>query len=275
MSTRTVPILELTEPGGAERRLVRVETIPPQTHFAPYFDWETVPTYTACGTKLGQLLRACMSAAARAIGDENGHGFLPSRVLELVMTEDVVRNEIQSQKKGLTPQTIIDVMFRGNEATRTRPGGAKATTYVLIFAILALVGKLDVVDDFVGNKNGPSDQDLPLTMKRLDTGEVELWRREEQRQMRCFDDWSDVQLESFHGFQWRLLVPIFALNNDRTIKHYKLDRFDVLPWWKTGTEDEGGEGIVTKVRVHPLCHDYHELLKSVYFSPFTELLFSI
>ena len=72
----------------------------------------------------------------------------------------------------------------------------------------------------------------------------------------------------FDGFQWRLLVPTFALNEDKTIQHRDLEEKEILPWCEEKLQSHseamsGGYGSVKKVKIHPLCHEFHEHLKAV------------
>ncbi|KAH7380990.1 kinase-like domain-containing protein [Cadophora sp. MPI-SDFR-AT-0126] len=254
-----IPALELTRPNEAIRIPIRAPTFSAQAVITTDYDWKSLPKYGDCGSSFAKLLRRCMSDAAKET--ETSHkGFLPPPILEQIISEDIVRNEIL--KKGLDPHPIISVMFHGSGPNLENRVGRQ--TYFVIFALLALVGRLSAVDEFIGNRNGPSDQDLPLIQQKLEAGGYELLRQHEKTQMQCFRDWEDHELENFHDFQWRLLVPIFVPNEDRTIRHYQFHPCGILPWCPISKEPiEGGYGSVTKVWIHPLCHKYHELLRSI------------
>ncbi|TVY23266.1 Proline-rich receptor-like protein kinase [Lachnellula hyalina] len=234
---------------------------------APYFDWDKLPRYQKFES-LGRMLRKCMTEEA---GTNNNKGFLPPAILEHILSREVIEHELKSQEYRYTAETV-DVMFQTEEEalddSADFPGGTK--TYFIVFATLALLDKVCDIYQFMEMKDTSlGDQDLPnLKLHQDEDGKRELRRGEELQQMRCFDGFVDHELESFDDYQWRLRVPTFALGPKETIRHYDLHDKDILPWYEEHSVSQnevmsGGYGSVKKVKIHPLCHDYHETLKAI------------
>ncbi|CZR63862.1 uncharacterized protein PAC_13759 [Phialocephala subalpina] len=265
-----VPQLELTRPDEVISVPIRVRSFPlrasktfPNT---PHFDLDSLPKYEKF-KKLGNWLRQCMSEQAGTSKDNNNIGtFLPPAILDRLFSKEVIERELEKEDCGLDTANIVKIMFRADEEELEE----EAKTYFTIFAILALLERVCDVSKFVeGGDKSICDQDLPLELQPgEDPGSKELRRKDESQQSRCFHRWRDHELEYFDNYQWRLRVPTFGLNPDKTLRHYKLHDRDILPWCEEHSVSQqevmsGGYGSVKKVKIHPLCHEYHETLKAI------------
>jgi hypothetical protein len=239
---------------------------------APYFDWDKLPRYQDFKS-LGNLLRKCMSEEAGTASDNNYKGgFLPPAILDRILSREAVEYELKRKKNSHDTARTLDIMFRAAEEevdeSTEFPGEKK--TYFTVFAILALMDKACDISRFLEDEDrGLCDQDLPnLKLHQDEDGSCELRRAEESQQVPCFDGWGQYELEYFDTYQWRLRVPTFALDPDKKIRHYELHDKDILPWCEEHSMSDlevmsGGYGSVKKVKIHPLCHDYHDTLKAV------------
>lgn len=254
-----IPQLELTRPNEVISIPIRVRTFPN----TPYFDWDTLPKYEKFRS-LGNWLRQCMSEQASTSKDNNNGSFLPPEILVRLLSKKVIERELEREECSL--DSTIKTMFRVDEEELEED----TKTYFIIFAILALLGRVSDIAKFLeGGDKSLCDQDLPLQLEPgEEPGSRELRRRGELHQLCCFHRWRDHELEYFENYQWRLRVPTFGLNPDKTIRHYDLHDRDILPWCEEHSASayevmSGGFGSVKKVKIHPLCHEYHETLKAI------------
>lgn len=238
----------------------------------PYFDFEKLPRYQDFQS-LPRFLRKCMSEQLRIVGGKEGGGFLPLALLKVLLPREVIEQELKRENFDLDPATTAKIIL-GIEAENNQ-GVAEAEddpkTYLVVFAILALLDHLSEIARFFyfkGGGRGVCDQDLPLEIHSGDDGSCELKHKSNSHRIRCFEMWTDRDHELFYQFQWRLLVPTFALNAGGTMQHQELADETIFPWFGEQSPSysevmEGGFGVVKRVKIHPFCYEFHELLQVV------------
>jgi hypothetical protein len=241
---------------------------------ACYFDWESAPKY-AKFPGLRRLLNKCISDQAEKdeYGKPRAGGFLPPALLDHYLSREVVQKELEKEKCKFNIAKTLEIMFSAEEEEEVKEG---ARTYKIVFAVLALMERVCDVASFVNeDDNGICDEDLPLQLYRGEDGSRELRRRGESLQRSCLEGWKDAEYESFDNYQWQLLVPTFALNDNNTIKHQIFPERVIFPWCEERAQKHaatsGGYAHVKKVRIHPLCHEFHKTLEAV--SPSTLLVY--
>lgn len=189
--------------------------------------------------------------------------FWPPSVWRALVTLDAVTNELLKQNAGLDRETIdrkARHIFNGDSQTR-----------VLIFTILVLINHTGRLDHITSCKNALLDHDLPLDLDYMDDGDQSFFRRGTDQALQCcFAKFGYVPLNAFDDFQRQLTVPVFGLGKNNSLDHQTLDERDVLPWCEVKDVPpiaamSGGFGTVMRVRIHPRCHGFHEVLKEVRF----------
>jgi hypothetical protein len=178
----------------------------------------------------------------------------------------------------LTRERIKKELQGYQESDRTFFGGkavdALADTILSrhhrIFAILTLMDRgshiVNVIED------GVEDKDLPLRTSR----DWDLYRATgkatKKKMTKCsfHIPWGINDRESFCRYQ-RFLTPAYLCfeADNRTLKHLDFDVDTVLPFTHKEQGQQGGFGSITKLKIHPKCHGFHGLLRSVSLTAFS------
>jgi serine/threonine protein kinase len=226
----------------------------------------------------------------RAMQEKDGNiDFMPTKLLAQILTRDEV--EASFEANGISDFSLVDKICLPDTVVATLPGScplensAQNTprppeeTYIFVFAILLLLGRVDQLPKVVrhlrgvaGNiEDGFCDADLPLIFSKP----------KEQvlgpRRLRCLEgkEWSVPLRDGFKQSQRKFMVPFFAFG-----KHQDLKDDAVLPWLtlnqptieaastsssaSSGSSIAwGGFAVVSKVRLHPLSHDFATKLDHV------------
>lgn len=192
--------------------------------------------------------------------------FLPIDSLDRIVTECRVREEIAKFSKGPNDGLDLDVQDILGASTSSR----QKTSRKKIFAMLALVDKLEAISDFV--TEGIYDIHLPFEKGRAQSpsgariGRPELSRRSgtdvsTRIPIKAFQSWSGAEVTNFERTQWNVHIPIFFLNTPKEpkVRHYPLQESVVLPFIE---DDEikqnskmGGFADVWRVKFHPSHHN--------------------
>lgn len=114
------------------------------------------------------------------------------------------------------------------------------------------------------------DYSLPLILVQHGNAK-HMVRRDGISASCCFTRWKFHALESVVNYQHRLAIPMFRLSEpNNTIVHQSFDNHTILPWCECEERGvsvvnamSGGYGSVMRVKIHPLCHRFHDVLKSV------------
>jgi hypothetical protein len=213
------------------------------------------------GKSAAQLLREHQTQ------DINGLGFWSFPLLRHILSRDRVRNELRKYS-NIDVETYLDHIRPGVDPLLE----SDTSTYLKIFAILLLFDKGQEIVNFV--RDGVSDQSLPL-IRRPDTENylVELCRMDAPgHSLECLQKLDTFYRESFETFQWKLLVPYFDLDENSNARHYSLKERTILPWCKRAknpvsstqqSKNDGGYAMVSCVKLDPLSHGFHGVLKEV------------
>lgn len=219
-------------------------------------------TLTECSESLGDELRDAYCDTESKQRSE----FLPIDALDKIVTEDRVREEIG--KFSEIPSDGLDRHVQHVLGASTVPG--QTTSRKKIFAILALIDKLEAIWDFVSE--GIYDVHLPFEKEKAQSpdgsrkGRLELSRKSDTSgstrvPIRAFHGWSGAEVTSFERTQWDVHVPIFFLNTkkDPRVRHYPLQESIVLPFVEDDEVKQGGKmggfADVWRVKFHPSHHN--------------------
>lgn len=205
-------------------------------------------------TDLGKLLRMC---AIRHM-DRRIQCFWPNELLNRILTRGRVVEELQEYQKA-DPR-----LFEGKAL------GALADNILLyhrkVFAILTLLAQGSCIENVI--EAGLKDKHLPLYAR--EATEYKLYRKSRRDSkshlVKCLlgQGWQTHQRERFLEIQYALNPQVMELNTDgRTPKHKDFELQDVLPFMHQKRRHQGGYGSVTEVRIHPDCHRFDNVLKSV------------
>lgn len=217
----------------------------------------------------GELLERTLREHARR--DKDGRKFWPYALLARLMTTEQLRSILLAQftrgdvdaileqlgplydSAGDAPSLHDPLQTREAEAADRRDG------YLRVFAILALLGRLDGLPEFL--KARLNDADLPnlCVDERLSRYKLRLrrrrWRRSNSVSM-VFSGWRTVELEMFVQHKESMSPPLFQSTELGSRPYTILSDESTLPW---RTADErgtsyGGFGAVHKVTLDPLSY---------------------
>jgi hypothetical protein len=105
-------------------------------------------------------------------------------------------------------------------------------------------------------RDGISDKDLPLSIKKNELGYFTL-ERISQVPIKTFERWDDDEKEDFDRIQWWMMAPVF-----RSKEHHELDESAILPFIpfegneETEEKKEGGYSEVYARLIHPSHHNF-------------------
>lgn len=236
------------------------------------FDYRKPPDYKSF-TSMGRFLKRCMMDQA-GTGSSGNRGFLPPALLTSILHREVIEHELNEKCPSLDATKMTKIILGGladddDDDDDVSKSEHDKKSYLFVLAMLALLEKVSEIGRFVEDNNGGiCDGDLPLQLYNGNDGSSELRHRSNSQPIPCLQLWADIDHENFDLYQWRLLVPTFALNEDKTIQRRDLEEKEILPWCEETLQSHsetmsGGYGSVKKVKIHPLCHEFHEHLKAV------------
>ena len=141
--------------------------------------------------------------------------------------------------------------------------------YRTTFAILCIIDKSYCILDFINE--GVKDADLPLIpcLGSDPTNYVFARKESPSKQLHCLKRWKGRHdRESFGRMQHRFLPAFLDLEIDpasgrRNIRHEPFKSTIVLPIQGREDMNQGGYGVVSRVRIHPHCHNFRNILRPV------------
>jgi hypothetical protein len=170
---------------------------------------------------------------------------------------------IQRLHEIMTPERILAQL----ESKNIPRDNARLITakYMRMYAIL-------ILNEMDGNitalmQEGIDDSCLPLVKADLAKHKNAFqMARSDRKQMplACFKSWKIAERESFLTCQYRFIPAVLEFKaGTKTIQHLDFKDAVVLPFSKSRPIREGGYGSVTETEVHPDCHGFQDVLKSV------------
>lgn len=219
-------------------------------------------TLTECPERLGDELREAYCDTESKQRSE----FLPIDALDRIVTEGRVKEEIEKFSK--IPSAELDQHVQYVLGASTIPG--QTTSRKKIFAILALIDKLEAIWDFVAE--GIYDVHLPFEKEKAQSpdgsrkGRLDLSRKSgtdgsTRILIRAFRRWTGSEVTNFERTQWNVHIPIFFLNTKKEpkVRHYPLQESVVLPFIEDDEVKQGGKmggfADVWRVKLHPSHHN--------------------
>ncbi|KAF5621995.1 serine threonine kinase [Fusarium sp. NRRL 52700] len=197
---------------------------------------------------LGDLIRRNMFEPE----GQDLQSFLPLDRLEEILTwERIIR--ALDHEGDLTPErqnVIAQEVINPSPSRQRQPESRKK-----ILAILSLIGKVPWIEHFI--EATITDDDLPLTIKpgssqhggheipwAVGSGDTEraYWS------ISLFDNWEYHDVEAFTAQQWKVLVPVFALEKQPV--HFAFAKEAILPFISRKVAGIGAYNAVYKVEVH-------------------------
>jgi hypothetical protein len=177
-------------------------------------------------------------------------GFIPVDKLHEIVTKDQVRQELRLACPA-APISVID-----------ENASIICQNFSRIFAILALVGKVEAIESFI--KEGVNDRTLPF-VKVLDVDSVETLRPKTSphASIPCFQKWPQSLVNKFEDYQWKILPAHFLADcstPSQGLRFWSFDDKAVLPFLEDdySTKVAGGFGEVWKVQMHRAHHKFVE-----------------
>jgi hypothetical protein len=215
-------------------------------------DPSTAAPFDIGSDNLGHELRE----ALRPLEDQE-QLFLPLDELDRIVTRDRVRRELQ--RLNLIRPDQLD--WYADQIWETKSiSSSTRTTRRRIFAILALLDKVEAISDFI--QHDLYDIDLPLTLDKGPLRGLSYKRKKGSlRPITFCQTWRPCDRDCFHMYQWQLLAPYFELStkDKPQVSEYQLDKNIILPFIeteeKTASSRRGGFGDVWRVKIHQAHHN--------------------
>ncbi|KAL1795665.1 hypothetical protein ACET3X_005889 [Alternaria dauci] len=219
-----------------------------------------------------QELQTRILDALQRTWNTQGHDqeFLPKGALcRLVNTDTVVQVLKKDLSHSHTTESIRQLAGRVcSESHVIHRGKEKIKTFRKIFALLVIAEYTSSISLFL--EEDVSDLDLPLMLMKSN-GKSGLCRRDPSGKpsntlLQCFQHpkWSPIKLRNFQEYQWKLLAPFFAQDDDGDVKHYALHDHHIIPFVPPDDAEEedvdrtGGFGKVFMVRIHGDHHNFRD-----------------
>ncbi|KAI1741256.1 kinase-like domain-containing protein [Xylaria scruposa] len=182
--------------------------------------------------------------------------FYPQALLQHILTRQVLSREIESLGRLDAAEKDLVERVLGS-------GGPSSDTYIKVFAILKVIDQLERLPAFI--REGISDQQLPLYCDRNQQDDNLFYGK--SRKPLPGDLLSDYGRSSFDREQYGMIVPFF----DDQSQPYDLVWAHVLPLYEVARTDasatpsqlQGGFGVVSKISIHPLCHNFCSALDAL------------
>lgn len=180
------------------------------------------------------------------------------------------RNRVLKQLK--TYQALTNTDHYADLICVAKYGAGTTPPYTKIFAILALIGKGEMIGDFVDAKL--SDKTLPFYQYDYPRAKSQqyLFLKGADTPIGVLGKWAPHERWAFETTQWMFLVPFLELGPGNMVQEYELSNRDSLPWCKSTSSDSessepsiatGAYGKVYCVDIHRDSHGFQEVLQTV------------
>lgn len=222
----------------------------------------------------GELLERSLREHARR--DKDGRKFWPYALLARLMTGEQLRSillvefarhNVDAILEGLGPlyDSAGDApSLQDPLQTREAEAADRHDGYLRVFAILALLGRLDSLPRFLGAKLNDADLLNLRVDERLNRYKLRLGSgsRGSNGVSTVFRNWRTVELEMFVQHKESVSPPFFQSTKSGSPPYTILSDESTLPWKHAADERRtsyGGFGVVHKVTLDPLsyCFEGH------------------
>jgi hypothetical protein len=184
--------------------------------------------------------------------NEDGCYFIPVNKLDELITLESIHKELEDRDIGLQCDRLQLARQICESASVTQN-----TTRRKIFAILALMEKVDAIRDFI--RQGVCDSALPFIFSTDDF----LISKRTKEPIMLFQNrskWKSSEKDMFEKYQWEMMTPCFNLSpkGKTSFGRMLIEDRAVLPFIEVhDIEIEGGFSTVRKVKVHPAHYNAH------------------
>ncbi|KAI0438306.1 kinase-like domain-containing protein [Xylaria telfairii] len=184
--------------------------------------------------------------------------FLPLGELERICQESVVRRELKRAFRNSSTKLVES--YTKYVCDDSRNPKQRENTSVKLFAILVLMGKLDMIGDLI--EAGIKDRHLPLRKSKTKYPSDFMLVKNEitvngvLEQITCCENWGSNDKNEFYSRQWGLLSPYFDKAEDGSVVLYDLDEQVIMPWTTIGEQAVGGFSDVMHVTIHKDHHAF-------------------
>jgi hypothetical protein len=192
--------------------------------------------------------------------DHSIKDFWPPSILNAIVTRKRILEElvdIQEEHREMKEENIATLADEIHAEFRT------------IFAILCMCDKGYHITDFV--EGSVKDIDLPL-VPRIGTTSTD-WdlarKNEPDKSLGCVRRLKTRHTREFFACLQHRFVPAYLSievdpeSGQRNIRHERFEPTLILPFEERVRKDQGGYGMVSRVRIQPHCHGFHNVLKPV------------
>jgi hypothetical protein len=184
--------------------------------------------------------------------NNDGCHFIPVNKLDELITRDSIHEELERRSIGPKKERL-NIAKQIWEV----PSLTKVTTRRKIFAVLALMEKLDAILDFLLEE--VYDSTLPLVFAK----DQSVCSKSTKKPIELFHDktkWKQSEKDLFEKYQWEMMTPYFLLDfrGDKTVPRMAVDDRAVLPFIEIHNASEGGFSIVRQVKMHSAHYNAHE-----------------
>jgi serine/threonine protein kinase len=210
--------------------------------------------------RLGILLRRCGIEHSDCT-EGNDKLFWPTPLLERILTRERIVEELDAPTQTGAP-------FHFNLASSAI---AKQILdgRIKIFAVLLLLDQVQCIERALAE--GLMDSHLPFE-PHGDYRQLYRASGSQTQLVQCFSglDWKPAERDHFSIYQQMVDPRILEMDGDGRPKHEEFHPKAVLPFMQEVRQgmrkkkrDYGAFGVVSVVKIHPECHRFHDLLKSV------------
>ncbi|KAK3369378.1 hypothetical protein B0T24DRAFT_668861 [Lasiosphaeria ovina] len=158
--------------------------------------------------------------------------FIPLRTLDSIVSYDAIKAVLPAiTDESRVPTNTLETLAKEISGL-SQKGSEPPASFRKVFAVLVLIGKAEIIVDFM--HEGISDAQLPLL--KLDKGPKGPYRLgfrdRDQTPVRLFEQWLDRDVESFDDRQWETQGPYFHIETqkDAPVTHYELPTRSPLPF---------------------------------------------
>jgi hypothetical protein len=184
--------------------------------------------------------------------NNDGCHFIPVNKLDELITRESIHEELEKRNIGPKKERL-----RIAKQIWEVPSLTKVTTRRKIFAVLALMEKVEAIIDFLLDE--VYDSMLPFVFAK----DQSVSSKSTKKPIKLFHKktkWRQSEVDMFEKYQWEMMTPYFQLHirGDQNPLRMAVDDRAVLPFIEIHNASEGGFSIVRQVKMHSAHYNSHE-----------------